>query len=105
MGSARVSAPIAAMLNSNPHGALQALDQLAGPDRDSREAWDLRGRALFMLGRQHEAYGDAHTALTCWDQALRCNDASIVGQVAGAIEELCHREAWALAQAGRTPEA
>lgn len=105
MTSSSAYASIVAMLQTDPHGALTALDGLAGPDRDTREAWDLRARALWLLGRQHEAYGDPGTAITCWEQALQCNDASLDGELSVAIQELCHRTGAALAQAGRPAEA
>src|SRR6185503_11008343 len=93
------------MLQTDPHGALSALDRLAAPVRDTREAWDLRARALLLLGRQHEAYGDPDTAMTCWEQALQCNAVSLDGELSVAIQDLCHRTGTTLAQAGRQAEA
>jgi hypothetical protein len=55
---------------------------------------------LFLLGRQHEAYGDLDTAMICWEQALRCNDPNLDGELSVAVEER-HRTGAALAQAVR----
>ncbi len=97
--------PIRRLLESDPYGALSALDRLPGADGQTPEAWALRASALHLLGGQHAAGGAAANALTCWEQAMGCGDAGVQAQVRYEAEDLCFRTASAWAASGHTGEA